>query len=50
MPVTDTVEPRPTPTVLIERLERLLRVEEIATDLYRGLRTPAAQGPPPIPI
>ncbi len=44
MPATDADEPRPTPTVLIERLERLLRVEELDTDLYRGPRNPGGQG------
>ncbi|MGK0267064.1 MAG: acyl-CoA thioesterase-2 [Maricaulis sp.] len=44
MPATDTPETRPTPAALIEGLERLLRVEELDTDLYRGLRNPGGQG------
>tara|TARA_R110000868_G_scaffold64724_4_gene194331 strand:- start:6083 stop:6982 length:900 start_codon:yes stop_codon:yes gene_type:complete len=44
MPANDTPETRPTPAALMEGLERLLQVEELDTDLYRGLRNPGGQG------
>lgn len=44
MPATDTPEPRPTPAALMEALECLLSVEELDTDLYRGLRNPGGRG------
>lgn len=44
MPATDTTGTRPTPATMIEGLERLLRVEKLDTDLYRGLRNPGGQG------
>jgi len=44
MPANETAPSRKTPAELIEGLERLLRVEELDTDLYRGLRNPGGQG------
>ena len=44
MPASVTVEIRKTPAELIDGLERLLTVEKLDTDLYRGLRNPGGQG------
>lgn len=44
MPANATPETIKTPAELIAGLERLLQVEELDTDLYRGMRNPGGKG------